>query len=284
MSQRKTVTTQQELTDLVLLGKKIVDTDFTFNMAIGATHDFPADRIIIFVNCTFKGVSIQMQRQNIVSFRQCIFERLHIGDAGVPVLLELIDSVVPSIAFRDGASSDHFKISRCIINQIYFNDRGPKSLAISNSSKIGQLTFNGVQAGLDVISITDSEITDLFMEYSKVSNQFIIKTELPINTARIYSSEFNDFAIKALISELLIEGDGVRTYNTKRLTLSKSAQNVNSSITFNRVDFTALDLTGLVYSSKFTMNDVTISNLITKNSKLSDTTFNSISVNKLLTS
>jgi uncharacterized protein YjbI with pentapeptide repeats len=282
MSQRKTVTTQQEFTDLVLLGERITNTDFTFNMAIGAMHDFPADRTIIFVNCTFKSVSIQMQRQSIVSFKQCRFERLQVGEAGVPVLLELIDSVVLSITFHNGAYSDYFKISRCIIDQISFSERGPKSLAISNATKIGQLIFNGVQAGLDTISITDSEIADVFMEYTKVSNQFTIKTELPINTVKIYSSEFNDFLIKALVSELLIEGDGVRTYNINRLTLSKAAQHANSNIKFNRVDFTTLDLTTFVYKSQFTMSEITISDMVLTKAKLTNISFNNVSINRSL--
>lgn len=284
MSQRETVSTQQEFTDLVLLGEKIVNTDFTFNMAIGAMHDFPADRTIIFVNCTFKSVSIQMQRQSIVSFKQCRFERLQVGDAGVPVLLELIDSVIPSITFHNGAYSDYFKISRCIIDQISFSERGPKSLAISNATKIGQLIFNGVQAGLDILSITDSEIADLLIEYSNVSNQFIIKTELPINSVRIYSSEFNDLLIKALISELIIEGDGVRSYTIKRLTLLKAAQNNNSSITFTRMLFNELDLTGFVYASQFVMTDIIISNLTTRGAKVSSALFNNIAITKSLVS
>jgi hypothetical protein len=280
MSQRKTVTTQQEFTDLVLLGERITNTDFTFNMAIGAMHDFPADRTIIFVNCTFKSVSIQMQRQSIVSFKQCRFERLQVGDAGVPVLLELIDSVVPSITFHNGAYSDYLKISRCIIDQISFSERGPKSLAIENATKIGQLIFNGVQAGLDTISITDSEITDLFMEYTTVSNQFTIRTELPIDTVKIYSCEINDFSIKALISDILIEGDGVKKYIIKRLTLSKAAQNTNSKTTFNKIDFVTLDLTGFIYEPHFIMSEVVITNLITRGSKLTNTTLNNISIIK----
>jgi hypothetical protein len=284
MSQRKTVSSQQEFTDLVLLGKKIVDMDFTVSIAIGTNQGFPSDRTILFINCTFKAVLIQFQKQNIVSFSQCNFERLHIGDAGNPILLELIDCVVPIVAFRDGASSDNFKISRCIIDQIYFNERGPKSLAISNSSKIGQLTFNVVQAGLDILSITNSEIANFLMEYSKISNQFIINSELSINSIKIYNPEFNDFRIKALIHELLIEGDGVGISAIKRLTVSKAGQNTGSNITFNKVDFTTLDLTGFTYDHEFTITSVTISNLITINTHLSQTSFTNINISRHLVS
>lgn len=285
MSQRETVSTQQEFNDRVLLGKKIVDTDFTFNMAIGLMDGFPSNRTIIFFNCTFRDISVQFLHQSRITFTQCTIEQLVICDGGTSQTMELTDSVIQSIQLRDGGFINNLRISGTTTQSISFSATSAANvLSISKFSKIGILNIGGCQGVLETISIVGSKITDVFIEYSDISNQLLIRGDQSINSISIYSSDFTEFVIDAPVNTLLIEGDGLRRYSMQRLRLASVAVDSNSSITFTRVDFTRLDLTGVSYSSEFSMNDVTISNLIAKRAMLTNSRFNNISIITSLTS
>jgi hypothetical protein len=283
MSQRKTVTTQQEFNGLVLLGKRIFDTDFTFNMGIGAMDGFPEHRTIVFFNCTFQDISIQFLQQNRISFTQCAIRQLVFCDGGRSHTFELTDSTAQSIQFRDGGFVNNFRVAGSTTQSISFTAASAANvLAISKSSKINLLNISGCQDVLESISMTESKIADIFIEYSNISNQFLVKGDQSINSIRVYSSDFTDFLIEAPVIEFLIEGDGFRRYSIQRLRLIKAGQNSNGSITFTKVDFTTLDLTGFIYAPQYIMNDVSLGNLITKGARLSNTLVNNISILKSL--
>jgi hypothetical protein len=203
MGQRKTVTTQEEFTQLVLLGRNIVNTDFTFNMAIGTMDGFPTNHTIRFVDCTFQDVSIQFLSQNEVSFTKATIQRLIICDSGRAILLKLIDSTAESVTFRDGGSTDDFRISNSTIPILSFSAASSRVLAIAKSSKIGRLSMEACQNGVEVISIIDSEVVDLAFEANSISQRVQIKNSQITNSAQIFDIVFNDFVIESSICQLL---------------------------------------------------------------------------------
>lgn len=212
MGQRQTISTQQEFTELVLLGGNIVSKDFTFNMGIGTMDGFPTNQTIRFVDCTFQDVSIQFFSQNEVSFTKATIRRLIVCDSGRVILLKLIDSTAESVAFRDGGSSDDFRISNSATPILSFSVFASRILAIAKSSKIDRLSMEACQNGVEVISIIDSEVGDLAFEANNISRRVQIKNSQITNSAQIFDTIFNDFVIESSTCQLL-EMRGVTVSN-----------------------------------------------------------------------
>lgn len=203
MAQRKTVTTQEEFTQLVLLGRNIVNTDFTFNMAIGTMDGFPTNQTIRFVDCTFQDISIQFQSQNEISFTKATIQRLIVCDSGRSILLKLIDSTAQSVTFRDGGAVDDFRISNSNMPILSFSVFASRVLAIAKSSKIGRLSMEACQNGVEVVSIIDSEVVDLAFEANSISKRVQIKNSQITNSVQILDTIFNDFVIESSTCQLL---------------------------------------------------------------------------------
>jgi hypothetical protein len=229
MGQRKTVTTQEEFTELVRLGKNIVNTDFTFNMGIGDTYGFPTNQTIRFVDCTFQDVSIQFSIQNEVSFTKATIQRLIVCDSGRAMLLKLIDSTVESVKFRDGGSADDFRISNSTTPILSFSSFASRILAIAKSSKIGRLSMEACQNGVEVISIIDSEVTDLAFEANTISKRMQIKNSQITNSAQIFDTAFYDFVIESSICQQL-EMRGITVSNIMMINTAQLANLLINSI------------------------------------------------------